>query len=123
MEIKLNKDLQKCTDNYFMGLGARQTFFGGLGLVLSVGMYFVAIKELGVNQQAASWLCILVGAPFAALGFATYNGMPFEKLVKVWLKHYWFCPKRLVYRLENDFYNADKPKIEKMAEKEMKRID
>ena len=35
MEIKLNKDIQKLQDSFFIGLNFRQTVFGGLGLALS----------------------------------------------------------------------------------------
>lgn len=42
----------------------------------------------------------------------------FEQLVRVWVKHYILCPKRIVFRLENDFYNRDKMRIEAAEKKE-----
>ena len=111
MEIKLNKDIQKLQDSFFIGLNFRQTVFGGLGLALGALIYLETTKH-GINTELASWICIAVVAPFAALGFVTYHGMPFEQLVRVWVKHYILCPKRIVFRLENDFYNRDKMRIE-----------
>ena len=87
MEIKLNKDIQKLQDSFFIGLNFRQTVFGGLGLALGALAYLETTKH-GINTELASWICIAIVAPFAALGFVTYHGMPFEQLVRVWVKHY-----------------------------------
>ena len=78
MEIKLNKDIQKLQDSFFIGLNFRQTVFGGLGLALGALIYLETTKH-GINTELASWICIAVVAPFAALGFVTYHGMPFEQ--------------------------------------------
>lgn len=120
MEIKLNKDIQKLQDSFLIGLNRRQTICGGIGLALGIVTYFEATKH-GMNAELASWLCIAVVAPFAALGFISYHGMPFEKLVRAWIKHYFLCPKHLVFRLENNFYEQDKAHIAEAQEKEAKR--
>lgn len=122
MEIQLNKDLQKFQDNFFMGLNVRQTIFGGICLGLGVAAFVVSTKQ-GLNAESASWLCAGVVLPFAALGFVNYNGMTFERLVKVWIKQYILCPKKVVTRLENILYIRDKQKIDSAQEKEAKRND
>lgn len=122
MEIKLNKDLQKMQDNVFMGLNFRQTACAGAGLVLGAGAYFLC-NRVGINTEIASWICILLAAPFAALGFVTVNGLPFEQIVKAWVKQYILCPKRIVSKLENYNYALDKPNIEAAQEKEAHRRD
>ena len=109
MEIKLNKDLQTMQDNVFMGLNARQTVCAGAGVVLGAAAYFLC-SRYGINTEAASWICIVIAAPFAALGFITKNGMPFEQIVKV-------------SRLENYDYALDKADIEAAREKEAHRRD
>lgn len=119
MEIKLNKNLQKLQDGFALGLNFRQAICGGIGLALGVATYLYCTKH-DLNTEVASWLCVAVVAPFAALGFITYHGMPFEKLVRVWIKHYFLYPKRLVYRLENDFYEQDKVRIAEAEKKEAK---
>lgn len=122
MEIKLNKDLQKMQDNLFMGLNFRQTACALTGIVLGAAAYFLC-NRFGVNTEAASWICIALAAPFAALGFVTVNGMPFEQIVKAWIKHYILCPKRILSKPENYNYALDKPKIEAAQEKEARRRD
>ena len=122
MEIKLNKDLQTMQDNVFMGLNARQTVCAGAGVVLGAAAYFLC-SRYGINTEAASWICIVIAAPFAALGFITKNGMPFEQIVKAWIKQYVLCPKRIASRLENYDYALDKSKIEATWEKEAHRRD
>ncbi len=120
MEIKLNKNIQRLQDSFAFGLSFRQTIFGGIGLALGIVTYIETTKH-GMNTELASWLCIAAVAPFAALGFISYHGMPFEKLVRVWIKHYILCPKKVVFRLENDFYEQDKPRIAEAQEKEAKQ--
>lgn len=122
MEIQLNKDLQKFQDNFVLGLNFRQTLFAGTGVVLGAATYFLA-NRAGLHTEIAGWLCAIVAAPFAALGFVTANGMPFERLVKAWIKQYILCPKHIVSRLENYDYEIDKPKIEAAQEKEAHRRD
>ena len=48
MEIKLNKDIQKLQDSFFIGLNFRQTVFGGLGLALGALAYLETTKH-GIN--------------------------------------------------------------------------
>lgn len=109
-------------DNVFMGLNARQTIFGGLGLILGIGSYFLASKN-GLGDETASYIAAAIVIPFAALGFVTYNGMSFERLLKVWIKQFFLCPKKIVSHITNICYERDKGKIEQAAEKEAKRRD
>lgn len=120
MEIKINKDLQKMQDSFVVGLSFRQTVCSGIGIALGVVTYLASTSH-GINQELASWLCIAVVAPFAALGFVNYHGMPFEQLVRAWIKQYLLCPQKLLFHLENDFYERDKVQITMAQEKEAKK--
>lgn len=122
MEIKLNKDLQKMQDNVVFGLNMRQAVFSGIGLIIGAVTYFSTTHN-GLNADIASLICLVVVAPFAALGFVNYHGMPFEKIVCVIIQQVFLCPKVLVFRLENAMYQVDKAKIEKAQEMEAKRSD
>ena len=122
MEIQLNKDLQKFQDNVVLGLNARQTVFGGIGAALGIGVFLLASKK-GLTDDVSSVITSAVVAPFAALGFVNYNGMPFERLVKVWIKQFFLCPNRIVSRPENILYKRDKEKIEQVQKTEAKRYD
>lgn len=122
MEINLNKNLQKMQDTYFMGLNFRQTIFGGLGLVLGGGTYFLLTKK-GVDDSTATNFVALIVAPFALMGFVNYHGLPFEKLLFVLIRHFFLCPKQLIYRHENSFYDEDKAKIKKAQKMEVRKRD
>lgn len=122
MEIQLNKDLQKFQDNVVLGLNARQAVFGGIGAILGIGVFLLASNK-GLTDDISSVITSVVVAPFAALGFVTYNGMPFERLVKVWIKQFFLCPKKIISKPENILYRQDKEKIEQAQAKEAKRYD
>ncbi|MDE5985361.1 MAG: PrgI family protein [Eubacterium sp.] len=122
MEIQLNKDLQKFQDNVVLGLNARQTVFGGIGAGLGIAVFLLASKK-GLTDDISSIITSATVAPFAALGFVNYNGMTFERLVKVWIKQFFLCPKKIISRPENLLYKRDKEKIEKAKEKEAKQYD
>lgn len=122
MEIKLNKDLQKMQDNLVLGLNLRQTVCAAAGIVLGVSAYFLC-RKFGLNTEIASWVCAALAAPFAALGFVTFNGMTFERIVTAWVKQFLLCPKHLVSKLENYDYALNQPKIAAAQEKEARRCD
>lgn len=122
MEIKLNKDLQKMESRAFFGLTGRQCLFSAVGLACGAGMYYVLYKR-GVSTDISAFICLAIVAPFGALGFVNYHGLTFEKLICVWIRHFFLCPQILVSRLENDFYNRDKKKIEEAERKEAMRRD
>lgn len=122
MEIKLNKDLQKMESKVAFGLTFRQAVFSGIGIALGAVVYVISSKK-GVNTELCGWLTMAVVIPLGAMGFVNYHGLTFEQLICVWLRHYFLCPKRLISRLENDFYARDKQIIEEAKRKEALRRD
>lgn len=78
MEIKVNKEIRNYTESIFFGLSMRQCFFSVLACIVAVCIYFFSIGRLGM--ELTSWLCMFGAAPFAALGFITYQGMNAEEL-------------------------------------------
>lgn len=123
MQIQINKNLQDCTENVAFGLTFRQALCSGIGLALGLGGYFLATKKLGLSSDTASWIVIVTVVPFGALGFVQYNGMPFERLVKAWLKQYFFCSQKLRYKQCNLDYEKDKVLIDEARCKEAKNND
>jgi len=121
-EIKLNKDLSKLQDNVILGLTARQAGFSATGLIVGAATYFFLINK-NINSDVAFMVLAVVVSPFAALGFFNYHGLTFEKFVKVIIKQYVLCPKILLSRLENYFYDKDKQKIIIMQKMEAKIYD
>ena len=100
MEIKINREIRDYHESMFMGLSLRQTLCSLLAVGAAVGLYFWLNPILGT--EGVSWVCMIGAAPFAALGFVSYNGMTAEKLLIAVIK-YLITPKVLVYQPENEF--------------------
>lgn len=98
MEIKVNREIRQYTESLFLGLSLRQLIFSGLAIIVAVAVYFLLSGIVGVETR--SWLCVLCAAPFAALGFVSYNGMTAEKMFIAMIK-YLFTPKILKYETTN----------------------
>lgn len=117
MEININKDIREYTEGVFFGLNLRQLVCSGLAVASAVTIYFYAHNT--VSQEVITYLCIAASAPFAAIGFIKYNGMPFEKIIWAWIKDNILFPRRLTIKannlylkaLEGYFANAEKEAI------------
>ena len=90
----------------FFGLSLRQFIFSVLACVVAVILFFVLRPYLGI--ETLSWVCILAAAPFAVLGFITYNGMTAEQFVVAWVKSEILMPKKLVFKANNIYYEMFK---------------
>ena len=104
MEININKDIREYTEGVFFGLNLRQLICSGLAVASAVGIYFYARKT--VSQEVITYLCIAAAAPFAAMGFIRYNGMPMEKIFAAWLKDNILVPRRLTVKSNNIYLEA-----------------
>ena len=71
MEVKINREIRNYTESMFFGLSLRQFVFSLLAVGVAVVLYFVLKPYVGT--ETVSWMCILGAAPFAAMGFITYN--------------------------------------------------
>ena len=110
MEIKINKEIRNYTESIVLGLTLRQCFFSILACIVAVIVYFIFIDVLGL--EVTSWLCIVVAIPFAALGFVSYQGMNFERiLINVW-RSFLMSHRQLVFRPYNLYYEILKDYIE-----------
>ena len=92
MEVRVNKDIKEYKENMFFGLTLRQFIFSVLGCAVALFLYFALKDKLGL--EVATWVCVLGVAPFAALGFLRYNGMPAEQVFIAWLKTRWINPRK-----------------------------
>lgn len=110
MEVKINKEIRNYTESIVLGLTLRQCFFSVLACFVAVIVYFLFIDVLGL--EVTSWLCIVVAIPFAALGFVSYQGMNFEKiLINAW-RSFLMSHRQLVFRPYNLYYEILKDYIE-----------
>ena len=71
MEVKINREIRNYTESMFFGLSLRQLIFSALAMAVAVGLYFLLKPYVGT--ETVSWVCVLGAAPFAALGFFTYQ--------------------------------------------------
>lgn len=104
MEININKDIREYTEGVFFGLNLRQLICSGLAVASAVAIYFYARKT--VSQEVITYLCIAAAAPFAAIGFIKYNGMPMEKIFVAWMKDNFLVPRRLTIKSNNIYLEA-----------------
>lgn len=107
MEVKINREIREYTEAIFFGLSLRQFFFSLAAVIVAVGIYFILKPHLGT--ETVSWMCILGAAPFAAMGFISYNGMRLERFLLVWVRSAFLTPKVLTFRSTNLYYEAIKP--------------
>ena len=104
MEININKDIREYTEGVFFGLNMRQLICSGLAVASAVAIYFYARKT--VSQEVITYLYIAAAAPFAAIGFIKYNGMPMEKIFVAWMKDNFLVPRRLTVKSNNIYLEA-----------------
>lgn len=121
LEVKINREIRNYTESMFFGLSLRQFLFSVLGCAVAVLLYFLVSPYAGT--ETVSWVCMLGAAPFAALGFITYNGMTAEKFIWAWLKSEMIEPKQVVFRSEPTYYKALKENIEKKEKEVFERYD
>lgn len=101
MQVKINKDIREFNEAVFWGLTLRQVICSIIACVISV-ITFLTLKPR-IGTEMASWICILVAIPAAAVGFVKYNGMSAEKFVMSFIKSEILLPKRLAFKSENTY--------------------
>lgn len=94
IDIKINRDMTEYEEKW-AGMSIKQLIFGALAVVSGAGGYFL-MKRM-INVDIAIYLSILFAAPFAAIGFFSYNGMSCVQFLKALIRHY-SMPTVLVYR-------------------------
>lgn len=115
MEIKVNKAIRHYTESIAFGLNLRQCFFSVLACIVAAGIYFLCIDHLGM--ELTSWLCMLGAAPFAALGFITYQGMYAEQIFITCMRSLILQYTDLIDRPYNLYYEIMKDRL-KQKQKE-----
>lgn len=73
MQRQINPEIRHYEESVFLGMSLRQTFWSGVAVAIVILVYLKAKPVLG--QEMISWVCMVVAAPFAAMGFFTYDGM------------------------------------------------
>ena len=121
MEVKINREIRNYTESMFFGLSMRQFVFSILAVGVAVGLYFFLKPYVGT--ETVSWMCILGAAPFAAMGFVTYNGMTAEQFLWAWLRSEMLEPKQIKFEPVNLYYEALKDTIDENEKEALKKHD
>ncbi len=109
MEVKINKEIRDYTESIYFGLSLRQFIFSLLACIMAIILYFIFRPYF--NIETLSWLCILGAAPFAVIGFITYNGMNAEEFILAYIKSEILTPKYLAFKPTNFYYELLKNRI------------
>ena len=121
MEVKINREIRSYTEAMFFGLSLRQFFFSVAALAVAVTLYFLLKPH--VSSETVSWMCVLGAAPFAAMGFITYHGMPAEQFIMAWLRSEILEPDELLFVSENVYYEALKDTVAKNEKEALRKND
>lgn len=106
MELKINTEIRNYTESIFFGLSSRQFIFSAAACGIATTIYLLFNQQLGT--ELTSWICILISLPFAALGFITFQGMTFEKIVVVAFYSFFLNKAELISKPINIYYEMTK---------------
>lgn len=119
MEVKVNKEIRNYTESIYFGLSLRQFIFSVLACLMAVILYFILRPYFGL--EILSWLCIIGVAPFAALGFITYNGMSAEQIIWAWIKCEILMPREIKMENQNLYWDILQPYFNNKEREVLKR--
>lgn len=119
MEVKVNKEIRNYTESIYFGLSLRQFIFSILACLMAVFLYFILNPYFGL--ETLSWLCIIGVAPFAALGFITYNGLTAEQFIWAWIKSELLIPREIKFESNNVYWESLIPYMNNKEREELKR--
>jgi hypothetical protein len=119
LEVKVNKEIRNYTESIYFGLSLRQFIFSVLACLMAVILYFILRPYFGL--ETLSWLCIIGVAPFAALGFITYNGMSAEQIIWAWIKCEILMPREIKMENQNLYWDILQPYFNNKEREVLKR--
>lgn len=121
MEIKVNKEVRDYTESIFLGLSFRQFLFSIMACVVAVIIYLSIVDVLGM--ETTSWLCMLGAAPFASLGFITFQKMNAEQILITAWHSFLLSNKNLIDKPFNLYYEMFKDIFDKQIKEALGKND
>lgn len=102
--LEINKEIIMEKDSLILGLSVRETVCAVLGVGIVAGGYLF-FQNSGLGLQGGSWLAIVAGIPFFAVGFYKKNGMPIEKYLAAIFRSKFLVPQKRPVSFPNTHYD------------------
>ena len=99
--VRIPKEIKEYKEKLVFGLNVRQLISVVIALTICIPLYIFGRKIIG--DELASWLVIFIALPCGGIGFIKYNGMVFEQLMLVILKHSVLFPMKRYFKINNFF--------------------
>ena len=104
MQIKSNQDVREYREVVYFGMTLRQLIFSALAAAAALGVYLLCNRRM--SMEAVSWLCVAAAVPFGAFGFVRWHGMPFERMIGVFIRSRLVLNRPLFFRPDNPLRQA-----------------
>lgn len=84
IDVSVNREIEGYQEQVFMGLDMRKA----AGIILPVILCAICYVKLSpaLGTKISSWICILLAAPIALMGFLEWHGMHFEQAAALLLR-------------------------------------
>lgn len=115
---RVPKEIKEYEEKLIAGLSARQLLYGGISIVISVGIYFLITPYIG--QGVASYVVMIFAFPGFAAGFIKKNDMYLDKYFKI-IFDFHKRTQVLKYNTERKVSRKEKKNVTKKQEKEYRK--
>ena len=104
--VQVPKDLNNVKTKVLFNLTKRQLIWFGAAATIAVPVYFLTRRHIG--NTLAMLLLIIIAMPFFLMAMYEKNGLPFEKIARIFITSRFIRPKKRPYRTENIYEYAQK---------------
>ncbi|MCH5199719.1 MAG: PrgI family protein [Oscillospiraceae bacterium] len=105
MKRTIPAEIKAFKEKFFFGLTLRQLVCGAGIIALAVPTGIIGSRFF--SQDTIGWIIVVEVAPLAAIGWASYNDMPIEKIGKKALQYYFGVQKRKFKYFSKEAYIHD----------------
>lgn len=123
MTIEINKDIERYTESFLLGLTLKQSVYSGLSLLSGCLVVFLLYEKIGMTFSC--YIAVPVVAPIALCGFYTYNSMSFPEILTKYLQNIfrnrWLLYHADEYQEEMEEYKKEKLLTSKANQEQKKK--
>lgn len=111
IETDIPMEIETYRKKIIFGMTGRQLLCGLAALLLSVALYFLCTRRLGLSTDTTGWIVMAAATPLCAAGFLRPLGMPFEEFLYLQLRQFAWT-SRLPFETETLYYHIPEGKKE-----------